>query len=318
MDLKKVFAAIDKQKQTIKKRGESIEARTEKFLKLVSFAFQFGYSPFSLSTEQTKELVDQKDFMLKTEVELKEKDGVSELVFIYDAVNGQGRGVKDLYHPCRNSIGSYVVNVPTSFATEVGQAIEKRAVEAEQKPVEVKEFSQEELLDLGLCSYCSGGALIEAAAKTADLSVRDFKAELKKLSKNAEKMKTFFGPDRWRNKAEAKGILDPTPGRQKLIEDIGNQRMEGLSVVALSKKFRVSLGCVTSILGDFRNRGHNWLYERYFPQYEEEWAAKAQIAFDHRLYMVGVKDEFLAGNKTEKQFQEQQTNFRFKDGYILA
>ncbi len=318
MDLKKVFAAIDEQKKTIKKRAENIEARTEKFLKLVSFAFQFGYSPFSLSAEQTEELIDQKDFMLKTEKELKEKDGVSELVFIYDAVDGEGRGVKDLHHPCRNIIGSYVVNVPTSFATEVGQAIEKRAVEAEQKPVEIKEFSKEELLDNALCSYCSGGALIEAAAKTAELSVGAFRAELKKLGKNVEKMQTFFGPDRWRNLAEAKGILDPTPGRQKLIEDVGNQRMEGLSVVALSKKFKVSLGCVTSILGDFRNRGQNWLYERYFSQYGEEWEGKAKIAFDYHFYRIGMREQFLAGGKSEQQFEKERIAFHFSDGYILA
>ncbi len=316
MDLKKVFAAIDEQKQYIKKRAESIEARTEKFLKLVALAFQFDYSLFSLSTEQTGELIDQKDFMLKTEAELKEKDGVDELVFIFDAVDGPGRGLKDLHHPCRNSNGSYVVNVPTSFSTEVGQAIEKRAVEAEQKPAEIKEYSKEELIDNALYSYCNG-TMLEAAAGNAGLSISEFKLQFKKFSRNRAKMETYLGP-RWRNRAESMGLLEPTPGRQKLIEDVGNQRMEGLSVVALSKKFKVSLGVVTSILGDFRNRGQNWLYERYFQQYGEEWAAKAQIAFDHRLYMVGVKDEFLAGNKTEKQFQEQQTNFRFKDGYILA
>ena len=317
MEIKDLFVKLKDSQKAREEVSKTDEAMLEKFLQLMSLVFQFEHG--GLSAEAERELLDAKGFMEKTEAKLKRQDQVKELAYIYDAtipVGELNKKIIDSTHPERQDTGAYIVHLPTNYGDIITRMIEKRRKTEAAKPPKV--LTKEELIDSGLFSYCSGGALIAAAAKTAELSVGAFKAELKKLSKDTEKLKTFFGPYRWRNLAEAKGILEPTNNRQKMIEDIGNQRMEGLSVCALAKKFKVPLGVVTSILGHFRGLGYNWLYSRYFSQYGEEWEGKAQIAFNHRLYMVGVKSEFMTDGRSEKEFEKQQTDFRFKDGFILA
>ncbi len=315
MEIEDLFLKLKESEKAREVASKTDEAMLEKFKKLIALAFCFEHG--SLSAEEERELLDSKSFMEKVESKLKRQDQVKELIYIYDAVIPVGKFSKkiiDFSHPQRQDTGAYIIEVPSNYADTISGVIEERKkIEAAKPP---KVYTKEESIELALCAFC-GGDMIEKAAGIADLSVGQFKTELKKFSKNREKMEMYLGP-RWRNRAEGMGLLEPSNSRQKMIEDIGNQRMEGLSVCALAKKFKVPLGVITSILGHFRGLGNNWLYKRYFPQYGEEWQGKALIAFDHRLYMVGVKSEFLAGGKSEQQFEKEQIAFRFSDGFILA
>ncbi len=316
MDLKELFIKLKNSKENREEREKTDEAMLEKFLGLMSSAFQFEHG--ALSAEKEKELLDSKGFIEKMDSKLRKQDGVKELTFIYDAdakIDRFGKIFRDYGHPQRQDTGSYIVHVPTNYAESLESMAAERKVKIAAEPP--REMTKEEKIESGIFQYICDNFSIQECAKACNLSVVSFELELKKTFKDRQKMQGLLG-NNWRSMAENRGWLKEPDSRAQLINNVGVARMEGLTVCAIAKKFKVKIGLVTSILGYYRNQGHNWLYTRFFPEYGAGWEAKSIVGFDHRLYMVGVHDEYIKDGGSEAQFAADQIAFEFDDGYILA
>ncbi len=312
MELLKLFSAIDAQHEDNRRTENSIENRTKRFLLLIGKAFCFEHSPYSLAADEVKELVNSKKFILETEKELKKIHKINELSYIFETKNQV-----DGNHPTRGNAGSYIIKVSDRFSDTIKQQIVAREAVADKKMQDYHN-SKPYKLESALLSYCDRRISEKEASERAEISLIGFRSELSKLSRDKKRLKGFLG-NRWREKAEALGILKATAGRDQLILDVADARMQGLSLCALAEKFKIPLGNISSILSHVRSKSERWSHERYLQEYGETWKSRSEIAFNRDHYFPGMLAEFLKdGKKTEKQFKEQSAIYEFADGYILS